>query len=119
MGAAAVGQRVLLARRHHTCPAPPAPPRPHHWPLAADVTRIHSLYYEDEDVMQAVFDRDQAAHYIFARPGMLSRLADHVRGVEEVSLIADPMRITLQSYNNLGDASTGAYVVVGAGRLAG
>jgi len=76
--------------------------------MAADVTRIHSLYYEDEDVMQAVFDRDQAAHYIFSRPGMLSRLADHMRGVEEVSLIADPMRITLQSYNNLGDASTGA-----------
>ncbi|RYG52628.1 hypothetical protein EON67_00765 [archaeon] len=81
--------------------------RAHSSRRCADVQRTHSLYYEDQVILQAAFSREEAPHHIICRPPMLARLVDNLRGTDEISLVASLSKATFQSFHSLGDSSTG------------
>lgn len=82
-----------------------------HFGCKHDVTRSHSLFYEDGEVVSAIFDRDAAQHHIIARPAMLVKLVDQLRGTDEMTLIATQAKVAVQSHHDTSgtDASTCKY----------
>jgi len=61
------------------------------------------MYYETGEILQAVFDRGCAPHRLVARPALLARLADAMKGIDELTLVATPARLTVQSFHPVGD----------------
>jgi len=57
---------------------------------------------------QAQVERDEMRHHIISRPAMFQRMVGSLLGTEEITLIAMPDMLTVQSFHNSADTFTGA-----------
>jgi hypothetical protein len=70
------------------------------------VTRTHSVYYADTEVVDAVFDRNMAQNVLIGPPELLDRVVGRICGTEEVSLLALGNVAQLQGFHESGVEST-------------
>jgi Rad9 len=93
--------------------------------LKHGVTRTHSLYYQDitggDKAPFAIFERDTARHMIVARPGLLSKMLDQMKGgaaggtvaTEFFSIVAEPTQCSFKSFHKTTAAMSSALAAGG------
>jgi hypothetical protein len=71
-----------------------------------NVTRTHSLTYNDTEIIQAVFDRETAKNSLIGPPMLIERLVGRIQGTDEVSLLALSGCAQMQGFHESGIEST-------------
>ena len=105
-GARAAQRSTVCARRAPRARAARRPPPSLFFaPPPPDVTRTHSLYYEDCEVLEAVFDRAAALHLLVARPGLISNVLQSMKGTDEVTLISSPSSAVFKSFHRADESA--------------
>lgn len=86
-----------------------------HMALKSGMTRTHTLGYEDAEILQPLFRREQSPFQLAMEPAMLHKVLERMHGTDEMSVLISPSVVQFQSFHEGGNDATTRACGVGCG----